>query len=56
MYLEIYALTIRKELADGEGLNRLRRVTDNEAWLTDIPQSLNSMDFSREKFQDNIIL
>ena len=39
-YSNIEALTRRKELADGAGLNRLRRATEKEEWLTAIPQHL----------------
>ena len=47
-FLEIDTLTRRKDLAEGAGLNRLWRVTENGAWLTDIPQRLNGTELSRE--------
>ena len=55
-YSEIEALTKRKEMAYGAGLNRLRRETDNGVWLTAILQHLNSTELLRMEFQDNIIL
>ena len=39
----------RKDLLDGEGLNRLRQATDNGASLTAITQCLNGTEFSSEE-------
>ena len=49
-------LTRRKEMSDGEGLNRLQRATENGAWLTAIPHCLNGMGVLMETLQDNLIL
>ena len=49
-------LSIRKDLADGAGLNRLRKTTENGDWLVSIPHRLNGTNFSWEEFQNNILL
>ena len=46
----------QKELVDRAGLNRLRRATDNGAWLAAIPHCLNGTYFSSEEFQNNLLL
>ena len=46
----------RKELADGAGLNGLRRATENGVWIIAIPRRLNDTELSWEEFQDNLIL
>ena len=40
-YLETEVLTRSKDMANGVGLNRLRKATENGAWLMAIPQRLN---------------
>ena len=47
---------IRKDIADGAGLNRLQQAMDNWAYLTAIPHRLNGMELSWEEFQDNLLL
>ena len=54
--MEKAVLTRRKELVDRTGLNCLRRATENGAWLTAMPHHLNSTEFSREEFKDNLLL
>ena len=55
-YLGISALTIRKDMVYGSSLNRLCGETNNGAWLTSFIRRLNSIDFSREEFQENLLL
>ena len=55
-FLEMTAMTRRKDLADGVGLNRLRRATYNGARRTAIPHCLNGTELSREEFQYNLLL
>ena len=55
-FLEKAALKRRKELADRAELNSFWRAMENGAWLTAIPHHLNSMELSREEFQDNLLL
>ena len=49
-------LSRRKDLADGAGLNRLRRSMENGVWITAIPHRLNVTELSWEEFEDNILL
>ena len=46
----------RKELAGGQGSNRLHRATSNGAWHSAIPLRLNDTELSWEEFQDNLRL
>ena len=55
-FSENEALTRRKDLVYGAGLNWLRRATDNGAWITDIPHQINCTEFLWEEFQYNILL
>ena len=43
--VEKAVLTRQKELEDEAGLNRLRKETENGAWLTAIPHCLNGTEF-----------
>ena len=55
-FSEKAALTRRKELTGGSGLNRLWRSMENGVWLTAIPRHLNGTELSWESFQDNLLL
>ena len=55
-YSDIEVLTRSNELLDGAGLNRLWQAADNGAWLTDITQRLNVMEFSSEEYQGTLLL
>ena len=43
-----------KELTGGQERNHLNRATRNGVWISGIPQQLNSTEFSKEEFQDNL--
>ena len=46
----------RQDQEGGQKRNCHHRATKNGAWLSDVPQRLNAMKFSREEFQDNLRL
>ena len=53
---EIADLSRLKDLTGGQERHILHRATTNRAWISATPNCLNVMDFSREKFRDNICL
>ena len=55
-YSEKEVLTRRKDLAEGVVLNCIRQEIWNGAWTMAITQCVNNTEFSRELFQDSILL
>ena len=56
IHVKLGDLDRRKELSGGQERNRLHRETRNGARLSAVPHRLNSTEFYREEFQDNLCL
>ena len=56
MHVDLGELYRQKELAGGQERNRLYRATRNGAWLSTLPQRLNSTELSWEELCDNLRL
>ena len=55
-HVEMADLARRKDIAEGQEMNRLHRASRNGAWLSAVPHCLNGMELSWEEFRDNLRL